>query len=52
MVSVFPHLTGIPEEEERELRYSEIAIDMMDEGGDGKVDFGELQAYLSLAAEF
>ena len=49
VVSVFPHLTtGIPEEE-RELRYSEIAIDMMDEDGDGKIDFGELQAYLSLA---
>ena len=39
-------LSGIPEAE-KEMNYSEIAIEGMDEDGDGDIDFGELQAYLS-----
>ena len=48
MVSVLPHLTHITEGE-RELLYSEFAIEGMDKDGDGKINFGELQAFLSLA---
>ena len=46
--SVLPHLTHISDGE-RKLLYSEFAIEGMDEDGDGKIDFGELQAFLSLA---
>ena len=48
VVSVLPHLTSISEGE-RELLYSEFAIAGMDKDGDGKINLGELQAFLSLA---